>query len=248
MSVERSFLCLGLLAAVSAFAIPTDAQAEELRWVLMPVRADHPPPADPTLLRLSTPLARVWSDAVGGKVRLASREQRDENCRDEGWRCPDEVAAVLDVDRVVSWQLSEDHDRLDILVYVGRTGIAQRAEIDCDWDEGKLSCDRESMARFAATLVPRPLKPEAVFEAFEALTPGLQRCARKVGSRRGAQVVFRVGPDGHARDVRIEPRKWQRQRGFECMARTVEGLYVAPFSGSVAGPFRFALPDRPRTR
>lgn len=232
------------LALAFLLAPSLASAAEPPSWVLMPARAEHPPPQDPTLLRLTRPLAKAFAGAVPGPVRVAKRDERDERCRDDGWRCPDEIAALMGVDRVVSLQLDEALGALTVYVYGGR-GLVAKEEVECALVDGRLACDAEALARFAATLAPRTLQPQAVFEAYEALTPKLRRCLRHGRAAKGVQVSFRVAPSGRAHSARIEPRRLQRKKTYACMSRVLEGLEVAPFSGPDAGPFTFALPERP---
>jgi len=233
-----------LLLGVSL--VPDLAYAEApLSWVLMPVRAAHPPPQDPTLLRLTGPLAKAFAGAVAGSVRVAKREERDDRCRDDGWRCPDEIASMLGVDRVVSLQLEEAHGALTAYVFSGRQGVVSKHEIRCAYEDGRLSCDAAALAAYARTIAPRALSPDAVFAAFEALQPDLRACLGGKDGATGAKVSFRVAPSGRAHGARIEPRRLQRKKVYACMARAVEGLEVAPFSGGEAGPFVFALPEAP---
>jgi hypothetical protein len=231
-----AFAALALLA-------PSPARAA-LSWVIMPVHAAHPPPQDPTLLRLSVPLARAFEAKVEGEVRLAAREERDERCRDEGWRCPREIAELLGVDRVVFLRLDDAQESLQVSVYAGRQGVVARTELECAWEGGRLTCDAEAMGIFAAGLGPRTLDPKEVDVAFEALAPALARCAQKGRTQPDAKVVFQVGPKGGAQHVRVEPRGLQRKKAYACMARAVEGLQVAPFHGAPAGPFERPLPTR----
>ena len=232
--------CLQALALATVL-VPGAAGAAPT-WVIMPASAAQPPPQDPTLLRLSVPLARAFEAAVPGPVRLAAREERDDRCRDDGWRCPREVAEMMGVDRVIVLRLTEAQDELQVLVFAGRQGVVASTELPCEWAEGRLSCDSEVLAAFAAGLAPRTLDPKEVDAAFDALGPALARCARRGGTHADAKVVFQVAPKGGAHHVRIEPRALQRKKAYACMARVVEGLSVPPFGGEAAGPFERALP------
>ncbi len=238
------FAKIGLGTLLGLMAWTPDARADD--WVVMPVRAEHPPARDPTLLRLSVPLARTIADVVSGGVRLAKREERDDRCLDDGWRCPDEIAAMLDVERVVSLQLNDEHTQVKVLVYAGRRGVVAQTELSVDWEDGKMSCDLKVLRAFALTLAPRTLEPHEVFDAFEGMQDKLQSCASQGPTRPGAQVTLHISATGRAHQVRIEPRKAQRTKVYRCMARVLEGLEVAPFSGPDAGPFRFSLPGRVR--
>jgi hypothetical protein len=239
------FVKIGLCTALGLMSWGPTALAND--WVVMPVRAEHPPARDPTLLRLSVPLAKTIAAVVSGGVRLAKREERDDRCLDDGWRCPDEIAAMLDAKRVVSLQLNDEHTLLKVLVYAGRRGVVAQTELQIEWDNGKMSCDIEALQAFALTLAPRALDPQEVFDAFEALSDELQSCASQGPIRSGAQVNLRISATGRAHHVRIEPRKAQRTKVYRCMARVLEGLEVAPFSGPDAGPFKFTLPGRAPT-
>lgn len=225
---------LATLVAAPAAAAPA--------WVIMPVHSEHPPPQDPTLLRLSVPLARSFEAKVSGAVRLASREERDDRCRDDGWRCPREVAEMMGVDNVVYLKLDDAQESLQVSVFSGRQGVVASTELPCDWEAGRLSCDEAGMGAFAEGLVPRTLDPKEVDQAFEALSPALARCARLGATQPDVKVVFTVGERGGARHVRVEPRRLQRKKAYACMARVVEGLKVPPFAGAAAGPFERALP------
>lgn len=235
-----------ILLAGLGLGLASHAQAEPSQsWVVMPVRAERPPPQDPTLLRLSVPLAKTLAAAVSGEVRLAKREERDDHCLDDGWRCPAEIAAMLKVSRVVSLQLDEDYGSLRVLVYAGRRGVVAQTDLDCTWEAGVLSCDAEGLAAFMRTLGPRALGPQEVFDAFVGLQGELHSCAGRGRTYPKVQVNFQVAPSGRAHQVRIEPRSRQRSKVYRCMAQVVEGLEVAPFSGADAGPFTFSLPSGP---
>jgi len=223
---------------------PEERASPPKPWVVMPVRAEHPPPQDPTLLRLSVPLAKAIAAEAPVPVRLAKREERDERCLDEGWRCPDEIAAMMGVGRVVSMQLDEDHGALSVYVYAGRQGVIAQQQVPCTWADGRLSCDEKALTAFFAGLRPRTLNQEEVFDAFEGLHAALQACTKRGRTRNEVQVVFRVGSDGQAHHVRIQPRKHQRTKVYRCMAQVVEGLQVRPFMGPTAGPYTFTLPTK----
>lgn len=234
------------LGAMLLMGAPEERASPPKPWVVMPVRAEHPPPQDPTLLRLSVPLAKAIAAEAPAAVRLAKRDERDERCLDDGWRCPDEIAAMLGAGRVISMQLDEDHGALTVYVYAGRQGVIAEQEVACTWSDGRLSCDVKALSNFFAGLRPRTLGPEEVFDAFAELHSPLQACTKKGRTRNKVQVVFRVGSDGQAHHVRIQPRKHQRSKVYRCMAQVVEGLQVRPFLGPTAGPYTFTLPTRER--
>lgn len=145
----RTWIGLGAvltLVAVEAGAVPADPTAGE--WVVMPVRAETPPPRDPTLLRLSAPVAKTIADALPSPVRLVKRDTRDAQCADDGWRCPDEIAAMMSVARVVSLHLDDDHARLKVMVYAGRHGVVAETVVKCGSRAGRVRCDRDAIATF----------------------------------------------------------------------------------------------------
>ncbi|MCB9648397.1 MAG: hypothetical protein H6730_17620 [Deltaproteobacteria bacterium] len=117
------------------------------------------------------PLARSFEAKVSGAVRLASREERDDRCRDDGWRCPREVAEMMGW---TTWSTSSSTTRRRTCRSrcSGRQGVVASTELPCDWEAGRLSCDEAGMGAFAEGLVPRTLDPAAVVDqAFAALSP-----------------------------------------------------------------------------
>lgn len=235
-------LALALLGTSLAAAPASGEAPARLSWLVLPARAAHPPPQDPTLLRLSKPVAEAFAELVSGPVRLGARGLRDARCRDDGWRCPDEIAALLGVDRVVSMQLDDDYGALTLYVFAERRGVVAKVSLPCAWDAGRLSCRTEGLAKLAHELEPRGLEPAVVFAAYEALEPKLRACLGPEGAEAEARVRLSVAPSGRAHSVRIEPRRLQRRERYACVARALEGLEVPPFAGADAGPFTFALP------
>lgn len=214
-------------------------------WVVLPVHSTNPPPQDPTLLRLSQSIAHAVHDAVGEDVRMASREERDERCPQEDGSCPNELAALLGVDRAVVLVLDAKFASLQLRVFHGRIGVEREGTIPCRWANGAVACEVDKIAPiFAGESGPNPLKEGEVEAAFNALRPRLDKCRANEAAPPEAWVSFKVRPDGRVYDVRIDPRELLEHKGFECIATTMESMSVRRFSGAPQ-PFRFSLLPEP---
>jgi hypothetical protein len=214
---------------------PSAAHAET--WVVFPIFAEHPPPRDPTLLRLSIELAKVIRENVTGDVRLAKREERDVSCPLE---CPGEIASMLTVDHVIAMHLKDTQDQLAVILYEPSRAPSIR-RIDCTYRDGAVSCDSKRLAEVVQGWKHSPaLDHKAVHAAFDALGKELDACGERP---RGvdASVRFRVRPDGRVTDVRIDPQEVQDRKPFDCIARVVESLRVPPFEGPKPVAFRLPL-------
>lgn len=216
--------------------LPNVAHAET--WIVFPVFAEHPPPRDPTLLRMSTELAQTISAQVSGSVRLAKREERELSCPTE---CPGEIASMLSVEHVVSMHLAPKFDQLAVILFEPRRPPLVR-KITCAYENGAVSCDAKALGEvFEKQQEERPLDEKAVHAAFARLKKELLRCGDQRADVR-ASARFRVRPDGRVTDVRIDPPEVENQKPYDCMARIVESLRVPPFSGVRPAAFRLPLP------
>lgn len=217
-------------------------------WVVLPIHSTHPPPQDPTLLRLSKSIASAVHDAVGEDVRMASREERDERCPQEDGSCPNELAVMLGVDRAVVLVLDAKYASLQLRVFHGRIGVEREGTIPCRWESGAVACEVDKIAPiFADESGPNPIKAGEVEASFAELRPRLDKCRASEPVPPEAWISFKVRPDGRVYDVRIDPRELLEQKGFECIATTVESMSVRRFSGAPL-PFRFNLlpePEKP---
>ncbi len=206
--------------------------------MVFPVVSDHPPPGDPTLLRLSVEMARTVSQNVSGEVRMAKREERDSACPLE---CPKEIASMLSVDHVVAMQLADTYDALAVILFE-RARAPEVRKIACTYGNGAVTCDAEQLAAvFKHENQDPPLDEKAVTTAFEGLKEALARCGDQTPGV-NASVRFRVRPDGRVLDVRIEPQEVQDRPPYDCVARVVESLRVPPFSGDKPIAFHLPLP------
>lgn len=215
---------------MSAALLTTLMVASAPQWIMMPVRAEHAPPSDPTLLRTTRAVARALADQTSANIRVFDREKRDEHCSDDGHRCPEAIARILEVDRVIALELSDDHTKLQVYIYERRPPrLANQLEVGCEWDEGP-RCEAEKLAKAVAT--ERPDYDEATLEAaWSKLVPRIRGCFTKAKPVADAKVTFSLRPSGRLVDVRVEPRKLQRKRPYACAARVVESLRVPPFKG-----------------
>jgi hypothetical protein len=219
------------LATVHQVALLLIAQT----WVVFPAFSEHPPPNDPTMMRLTKEVRKVMRSTVDGKVRLAKIEERD-SCPG---KCPSEIASMLSVEHVVSLHLSDGYDQLAILVHEPSHAPAIR-KVACTYGNGLVSCDDKQVAE-AFGKKRGGLDDKAVKKAFESLRPKLLECGfQEPGIE--ASVRFRVRPDGRATDVRIDPERVQNQKPYDCMARVVESLRVPPFEGEKPVAFQLAIP------
>lgn len=217
-------------------AVPGAAGAET--WLVYPVRAEHPPPRDPTMLRMSVELARSISEVVTGHVRLAKRDERDQACP---LSCPPEVAAIQEVDHVVELVLGDAMDELVVRVF-RRRGDVLEGKVPCEYGGGAVACDAKRLQKMLGSQKgDAPLDAEAVKSGFAALRPKLLECGEPKPKVR-AKVRFRVRPDGRVTDVRISPKKVQFDEPYACMARVVESLRVVPFAGERPVAFSMPLP------
>jgi hypothetical protein len=225
----RLFLLLSLLSTNNAYAEG---------WVVFPIFAEQPPPMDPTLLRLSVELAKVISDQVGGDVRLAKREEREEHCPLE---CPAEIASMMTVDHVIAMHLKESQDQLAVILFEPSRAPEIR-KIACTYQNGVVRCDAKQLAEVIKSWKHEaPLDEKAVHTAFGLLAGEMAACGPQ---EKGidASVRFRIRPDGRATDVRIDPVEVQDRKPYDCIARVVESLRVPPFPGKKAISFRLSVP------
>ncbi|MCK6549814.1 hypothetical protein L6R52_28515, partial [Myxococcota bacterium] len=134
---------------LGAFVIaPSIARADAPSgWAVLPVRAAEPPPGDPTLLRLTRALAGAIHEQTGGDVRVVSRDERDDRCPDEQGVCPREIASMLDAERVVSFTLARSYGAITVRIYHVDAGLEREAELECDWEEGSVSCDLDALKK-----------------------------------------------------------------------------------------------------
>lgn len=248
--VRSLVLALGL--ATPAVAAAHDAKT----WAVLPVQATEPPPQDPTLLRLTKDLGAAVHDAIGADVRVLSREEREERCPDRAGVCEKDLADTLGVEHAVSIVLADGYNSIHVRVYGAKEGLVHEGDVPCRWDQGNVACEAEIFARLVTSEEKTSaLEPARVEAAFRALVPKLSRCKtakREEGDDALAEPVpdedvhvsFRVRPDGHVIDVRVDPREHAGSAPFRCMARLVESLELAPFAGTKPAAFRFALADK----
>jgi hypothetical protein len=208
-------------------------------WVVLPVHSANPPPQDPTLLRLSRSLATAIHDVVGEEVRVASREERDERCPQEDGACPKELAELLNAERAIVLVLDAKYTSLTVRIYRGKLGLEREGRIPCRWESGAVACETSKLAPiFAEDAGPGALKESEVESAFKTLSARLDRCRAPRADE--AWVNFRVRPDGNVYDVRIDPKELGEERGYACVATTVESMKLRTFSGP-AQSFRYRL-------
>lgn len=211
--------------------------------VVFPVYAANPPPQDPTMLRLTRAIAETLHEALGGEMRVASREERDERCPATDGTCPNDVAAVSNADRAIALALEKDLSKVTVRVYRGKTGVEREGTASCAWVKGTVECsDEELEAIFEEGSGPTALAEGEIESAFTALRPRLVRCG--ISKTNEAWVAFKVRADGRVYDVRIDPRELAEEKAYNCVATTLESLRVRRFSGA-AQSFRYALHDPP---
>jgi hypothetical protein len=215
---------------------PSSARGES--WIVFPIFSEHPPPRDPTLLRMSIDLARVISENVSGDVRLAKREERQESCP---LRCPDEIASMLSADHVIAMHLKDSQDQLAVILYEP-SREPQVRRISCTYGDGAVSCDAKELSEvIKGWRHDGQLDQKAVHAAYAGLATELLACGEQDKGVE-ASVLFRVRPDGRVTDVRIDPVSVQDRKPYDCMARVMESLRVPPFSAKKPIAFRLPLP------
>lgn len=220
------------------------------RWLVLPVSCSDPPPADPTLLRLTKDLAGAIHEVVEEEIRVASREARDDRCPREDADCPPDIARMLDVERVVALSLAPRWDVLTVRVFA-TGGLDREGKLPCRWADGAVECQTDELARILAEDELPPLDEAAVKASFDALRPRLGACGGGDGAAPGASIApdtfvsFRARPEGRVSDVRIEPAELQGEGAYACVARHVESLRVPRFAGKAPRTFRFALREPP---
>lgn len=218
----------------------------EVPWLILPIQSEKPPPKDPTLLRLTKTIGEAVHALVDENVRIASREIRDEHCPQEDGQCPGHVAEMTGAKRAVSIVLSPDYKTLTLRIFKGTAGLEKEGAIPCAWDKGDVRCEVDKLKPIFEKGEPPPaFDPEAVKAAFEAFRPKLARCK---ADRKDVSVSFRVRPDGHVVDVRIQPDELQDDPPYACVARTVESLRLHPFTSDKPEPFRFDLVPTPKPK
>lgn len=227
-----------LVALVFAFVAPSTAMAE---WLVLPIHAEHPPPTDPTLLRTSERVGRAIADGLGVDVRLAARAIRDEHCTDDGHHCPTAIARILEAERVIALELTDDHGELRATVYRRPAVVAATVRVKCAWDHGP-KCALDDLVEQLRASMKVAFDAVALETAWTKLRPRIDGClARAKAVEPTASVKFSVQRDGRVANVRIEPRKLQRKKAYTCVARVVESLRVPPFEGPMPPMFRRAL-------
>jgi hypothetical protein len=215
-------------------------------WIVLPAYCEKPPPKDPTLLRISAAVGEALQSALKEDVRVASTELRDEHCPQEDGRCPPFVADALGAERAISLVLAPDYRKLVVRVFKGTTGMESEGSIKCAWNVGEVGCELDKLRKVVKRPAEAPpIDPEAVRKAFDALRPKLDRCTNGAAAPKDASVSFRLRPDGHAIDVRIDPEELNDDPGYQCVARTVESLRTRAFSSDKPELFRFALAPSP---
>lgn len=212
-----------LLLATPSLALAAD------RWLLMPVYAANPPPQDPTLLRLSQRVGAAIAEHNAADVHLVSRAVREEHCQDHGHECPDAIARILEVDRVIAVELTEDYEALVATVFDPPTR-RRELRVACQWRGGP-DCDLDALAKQIAEGTKSTWEPAQVDAAFDALRPRIDACLAKAKPTKAEpRVTFRVREDGRPIEVRIQPKALQRKKAYRCAARVVESLRVVPFT------------------
>jgi hypothetical protein len=228
----KAVLILAVLSAASG-------EAEKAATVVFPVYAPNPPPQDPTLLRLTRALAESLHESLDGRMRVASREERDERCPAQDGTCPNDVAVMANAERAISLALDKDLSKLTVRVYLGKTGVEREGNATCTWVQGAVECNGEELAAiFEEGAGPKPLAETEVQEAFAALEPRMERCG--ASRTKDAWVSFKVRADGRVYDVRLDPRELAEEKSYNCVATTLESLRMRRFSGA-AQPYRFKL-------
>lgn len=219
-----------LVAMLTLLAVPAISGAAP-KWILMPVHATNPPPKDPTLLRMSKQIGAAIAERNVADIRLVSRELREEHCQDHGHACPDAIARILEVDRVIAVELTDDYRQLVASVFDPPTR-KRTIEVPCKWIAGGPSCDLDALAQGIAEGSKPTWDPSVVDAAFDALRPRVDACLEreKGGADPESRVTFRVREDGRPIEVRIQPKAIQRKKAYRCVARVVESLRVPPFT------------------
>ncbi len=219
-----------LIAALVLSAAPVATADANPKWILMPVYAPTPPPGDPTLLRMSKRIGEALAEHNAADVRLVSRELREERCQDHGHECPDAIARMLEVDRVIAVELAEDYGELLATVF-DPPNRARSVRVPCKWVAGGPSCDVDGLAKEIAEATKPTWDPAAADAAFDALRTRIDACLaqEKGGADPESRVTFRIREDGRPIEVRIQPKALQRKKAYRCVARVVESLRVPPF-------------------
>lgn len=232
--------------ALSLLCLPQTGFGEALDWAVLPARATNPPNSDPTLLRLTEEVGRALHDAVQAPVRVLSRDLRDETCPSNRAECPNDVAALVRAERVVSLWLSDEHESMRVRVYRALAGLERELQLSCTRRDGRVHCETQALYDELGAKGRRKASAEEIGAAFEALGPRLRAClesGQTVGAKapKRAEVRFQLDARGRATHVRIEPRRLQGQGPYPCMARVVEELAV-PGDTRGLGLLRFPLP------
>jgi hypothetical protein len=201
------------------------------QWIVLPVYAENPPPSDPTLLRTTRVIAQTIFEHTGARIRVLSREARDEHCADDGHRCPGAIARLLDVERVIALELAADRGSVRARVYEQRPArLAMEIVVPCEWDGGP-ECDAAPLAQKLAT-GRAGYDPAAVEAAWAKVAPRIAKCFTKVPPAKDARLTFALQPSGRPIEVRVEPKKLQSGASYACAARVAESLRVPPFEGA----------------
>ena len=229
-------------------ATPSFAQASELSWSVLPVRADNPPPRDPTLMRLSRAIAGALDEIVPGTVAVTKRAMRDEACPSPDGKCPRDVATLVGADRVISLILAPGYKHLTIRLYSAEAGLRRTGKLPCRWSLGMAVCDTRKLDEAVAE-TKNEGGEEAVKRAFDELEPKLTGCNKKGYGELTApelpdnmDVTFRLNSRGRAIDVRLDPTGYDKVPAFACMARTLESLKLPKTVKPPDHPQRFRLP------
>lgn len=228
--------------------VPAAASASEVTWALLPVRAESPPPRDPTLLRLTRSVAEALRSTVEGKIRVVPRDLRDDACPSPDGLCPRDVASLVGADRVVSMLLTPGFKTLKLRIYSKEVGLQDSGVLECRWAMGLAVCATEPLSGIVREQRNEG-GAEAVKRRFARLGKKLKGCEKKGFAHLTApelpdalDVTFRLSAKGRAIDVRLDPAGYDEVPAYACMARVVETLEIPKDVEPPKQAQRFRLP------
>ena len=197
-------------------------------WLVLPAMGTHPPPSDPTLLRLSQSVAEDFSEMVDGPVRLVSREIRSQICR-KG-TCPKDTGALLRSDRVLELALSDDASKLEVTVH-GRHEPLGQLTVDCATKGRQLVCRTAPLKKLIGELSIAAYDEKRVEARLDALRPKLRKCFGRKRSLADVRFRFKLEPNGAIRGVTVSPKAVGKSKAGRCAARRLEHERLPEFRG-----------------
>ncbi len=200
-------------------------------WLVLPAHGEHPPPSDPTLLRLSQQVAQDFAELVSVPVRLVDRKIRADVCRQNGHECPVDTASMLDAENVLELGLSDDATELNLNFY-GPHERVLTAKLPCEMNAGRLRCDTKGLGKKLEQLATQAFSEASLRLDLDKIRPRLKRCFKRRKMLTDVKFEFMAHPSGHISKVSVTPMSVAKSKAGRCAARILESYRTLKFRGS----------------